>query len=126
MLTVTALKKGWITRQIDFSNAFVHAPMNRDVYVSLPAFFQDKNGISGKDLCLHLQKSLYGLKEAPKLWSDWLAKWLIKLNFKVSTHDPGIFYGRGMALVVYVDDVLLFGPDESEMEKVLKELQLTN
>ena len=28
-----------------------------------------------------------------------------------------------MALVVYVDDVLLFGPDETNMEKVLKELQ---
>ena len=29
-----------------------------------------------------------------------------------------------MALVVYVDDVLLFGPDEAEMDKVLSELQL--
>ena len=29
-----------------------------------------------------------------------------------------------MCLVVYVDDVLLFGPDEKEMDKVLSELQL--
>ena len=29
-----------------------------------------------------------------------------------------------MCLVVYVDDVLLFGPDEKEMDKVLSELKL--
>ena len=29
-----------------------------------------------------------------------------------------------MALAVYVDDVLLFGPDEEEMNKVLEELKL--
>ena len=29
-----------------------------------------------------------------------------------------------MALVCYVDDLLLFGSDENEMNKVLKELEL--
>ena len=42
--------------------------MNRDIYVSLPAMFTDTNGIDGKNLALCLRNSLYGLKEAPKLW----------------------------------------------------------
>ena len=63
MLTVLAMQKGWKTRQIDFSNAFVQAPMQRDVYVSLPAMFDDTKGIPAKDLCLKLRKSLYGLRE---------------------------------------------------------------
>ena len=121
---ITALQKNWVTKQVDFSNAFVQAPMSREVYVSLPAMFMDENGIEGKDLVLRLKKSLYGLREAPKLWADFLAKGLYKAGFKPSDHDPGIYYGRGMALAVYVDDVLLFGPDGKEMDKVLAELQL--
>ena len=36
MLMVTALRQKWVTRKIDFFNAFVQAPMERDVYVGLP------------------------------------------------------------------------------------------
>ena len=98
--------------------------MSREVYVSLPAMFMDSNGIEGKDLVLRLKKSLYGLREAPKLWADFLAKGLYKAGFKPSDHDPGIYYGRGLVLAVYGDDVLLFGPNADEMDKVLEELQL--
>ena len=124
MLTITGLQRGWVTKQIDFSNAFVQAPMTRSVYVSLPAMFTDTNGTIRKDLCLKLNKSLYGLREAPKHWSNWLAKGLYKCGLTPSDTDPGIYYGRGMALAVYVDAILLFGPDEKEMNKVLEELKL--
>ena len=87
MLTVTAMQKGWITRQIDFSNAFVQAPMARDVYVSLPAMFCDAHGLDSKALCLKLKKSLYGLREAPKLWHDWLEGGLAKAGFQPSDSD---------------------------------------
>ena len=98
--------------------------MERDVYVSLPAMFSDSSGLDSKSLCLKLKKSLYGLREAPKLWHGFLEKGLKKAQFLPSDNDPGIYFGRGMCLVVYVDDVLLFGPDEKEMDKVLSELQL--
>ena len=63
MLTVTALQQGWTTKQIDFSNAFVQAPMERNVCVSLPAMFTDTNGFDIKELCLKLKKSLHGLRD---------------------------------------------------------------
>lgn len=85
--------------------------------------FSEYNGIDAKDLCLLLKKSLYGLREAPKLWHDWLEKGLVKTGFKSSSFDPGIYYGQGMALVVYVDDVLFFGPSEDEVQKFIDELQ---
>ena len=123
MLTVLSLQRNWVTKQIDFSNAFVQAPLNKDVYVGLPAMFQDTSGIDPKLLCLKLHKSLYGMREAPKLWSDFLEKGLHRCGFQPSHEDPGVYYGRGMAIVVYVDDVLFFGPTETEMEKVINELQ---
>ena len=123
MLTVLALQRNWITKQIDFSNAFVQAPLNKDVYVALPAMFQDSSGQDPRLLCLKLNKSLYGMREAPKLWSDFLEKALKRCDFHPSHEDPGIYYGRGMAIAVYVDDVLFFGPSESDMETVITELQ---
>ena len=123
MLTILAIQHQWVTKQIDFSNAFVQAPLEKPVYVSLPAMFNDSSGLDPRQLCLRLKKSLYGMREAPKLWNDWLSKALVRAGFVSSTEDPGIFYGRGMAIAVYVDDVLFFGPSEAEMEKVISELQ---
>jgi Reverse transcriptase (RNA-dependent DNA polymerase) len=123
MLSVLALQNGWITKQIDFSNTFVQALLDKEVYIALPAIFVDASGIEARDLCLKLNKSLYSMREAPKLWNDWLSKALVKSKFKVSTEEPGVCYGRGMAIVVYVDDVLFYGPDELEMERVIEELQ---
>ena len=74
MITVISLQQKWKTKQIDFSNAFVQAPLEKDVYVTLPAMFEDSSGIDSNDLCLKLEKSLYGMTETPKLWNDHLAK----------------------------------------------------
>ena len=123
MLTVLALQNNWVTKQIDFSNAFVQAPLDRDVYVALPPMFDDKCGLDPKSLCLKLNRSLYGMRDAPKLWNDFLEKGLRRAQFTPSHEDPGVYYGRGMAIVVYVDDVLFFGPDGDAMEVVINELQ---
>ena len=123
MLTVLALQKNWTTKQINFSNAFVQAPLEKNVYVAMPPMFNDSSGIDPSQLCLCLHKSLYGMREAPKLWNDHLEKGLLRCGFTASHEDPGIYYGRGMAIAVYVDDVLFFGPDEAMMEKVIDELQ---
>ena len=108
MLTVLALQQDWITKQIDFSNAFVQAPLGKDVYVSLPALFDDVSKLGPKTLCLKLHKSLYGMKEATKLWNDFLQKAMIKGQFTVSEEDAGVYYGRGKAISVCVNYVLFF------------------
>ena len=61
--------------------------------------------------------------EALKLWNDWLQKALTCSSLQPSHEDPGIYYGQGMVIAVYVDDVLFFGPSEADMEKVINELQ---
>ena len=66
MLMVKALQMGWITKQVDFSNAFVQAPMTRDHFVSRPAMFSDSNGIEGKELCLKFKKVSLWIKRGTK------------------------------------------------------------
>ena len=45
------------TKQVDYSNAFVHAYLQEQVYIELPKEFEAE-----EDSILHLNKSLYGLK----------------------------------------------------------------
>ena len=36
--------------------------------------------------------------------------------------DKEVYYGRGMIVITYVDDCLLFGPDIKEIQNLIKEL----
>lgn len=51
MLMVLLAQRGYATKQVDFSNAFVQAEISEEIYVELPAMFQD---INGKDCVLKL------------------------------------------------------------------------
>ena len=44
-------------------------------------------------------------------------------GFKPSLLDPYMLYGRVMVAIIYVDDVLLFGPDQDNIDEVIKELE---
>ena len=57
------------------------------------------------------------------MWNDHLAKALLKAGFQQSSCDPGVFYHTNIALAVYVDDVLLFGPCSKIMSQVISDPQ---
>jgi hypothetical protein len=124
MVMNIAIQQNWATRHTDFSSAFVQAPLAEEVYVELPEMFRDEQDHGSKDgVVLKLNKSLYGLVQAPRTWYHHLQKGLNKLDFHVSTLDPGMYYGRGMILITYVDDTLFFGPDLKAIEQVITELE---
>jgi Reverse transcriptase (RNA-dependent DNA polymerase) len=49
-------------QQVDYTNVFVQAEINEEIYVEYPKLFES---VSGKDRVLKLKKSLYGLRQAP-------------------------------------------------------------
>ena len=62
-----AIQRGWSTRQVDFSNAFVQDTLEKEVCVELPAMFCDENeNGNNNEVVLKLNKSLYGLVQAPR------------------------------------------------------------
>ena len=62
MLLTLTMKLGLKTKQVDYSNAFVQAKIDGDVYCELLEEFS-VNG--GRDYVLKLERSLYGLKQVP-------------------------------------------------------------
>ena len=120
LLLCISISNNWKTRQVDFSNAFVQAELKEDVYVTLPAMFADENET---DVVMKLNRSLYGLVQAPMHWYNHLRKSLGDVGLKVSNLDPCLFFGDGMIVLVYVDDCLFFGPDLGKIDNTIKQLR---
>lgn len=123
LLLCMSITQGWKTRQVDFSNAFVQATLDKEVYIKLPAGFEGTSGEQASESVLSLNKSLYGLVDAPMYWYNHLVTKMDMVGLKPSPLDPCMFYGRGMIMLSYVDDCLFFGPDQKEIDKVIQDIK---
>uniref|UniRef100_A0A1S4DLR9 Uncharacterized mitochondrial protein AtMg00810-like n=1 Tax=Nicotiana tabacum TaxID=4097 RepID=A0A1S4DLR9_TOBAC len=72
---------------------------------------------------------MYGLKQALRQWNAKLSEALVHLGFMQSQHDHSLFLkGTGkytVIILVYVDDMLLTGPDLTLINEVKAQLQQT-
>jgi histone deacetylase 1/2 len=123
LVLTLALKHGWATRQVDYTNAFAQAEIQEEVYIEPPRGF---SGQDGMDKVLRLRKSLYGLKQAPKTFFDKLRAGLLERGFTPSNIDPCLFMKKNMICVVYVDDTILCGPDSAALEMEIRGLGVSN
>ena len=110
---------------MDVNTAFLNGDLKENVFMSQPEGFV----VKGKEqkVC-NLVKSLYGLKEAPHAWYEKLTEHLLKLNFEHFDLDDATLFimkvGRSVVyLVVYVDDLLMTGNNESYIASIKKDLK---
>jgi Reverse transcriptase (RNA-dependent DNA polymerase) len=123
LLTLTAVH-GWHTKQIDFVQAFAQAPVERTLYMKIPAGVEIEGGLNVKDHVLKIHRNIYGQKQAGRVWNKFLVRKLVtKLGFKQSRVDECVFYRGNVLYVLYTDDSLIAGPDPDEINQVIQELQ---
>ncbi|CAM8925854.1 unnamed protein product [Rhodiola kirilowii] len=68
-----------------------------------------------------LVKSLYGLKQAPKQWHQKFDDVILSSGFKLNQSDKCIYSkvdnsGNGVIICLYVDDMLIFGTDQKQVD----------
>jgi len=96
------------TKQVDYTCAFLHAPITEDVYVHMPRGFQEERKV------LKLERSLYGLVQSPRAiprnFFEHLKANLLKRGLTQSSADPCLFISDQVICLVYVD--LFYSPNK--------------
>jgi hypothetical protein len=118
-----ALSHNWPLKQLDVNNVFLHGQLTEQVFMHQPAGFIDQS--HPHHVC-SLQKSIYGLKEAPRAWYTVLRSSLLALGFFNSQSDSSLFIfardGILLYVLVYVDDLILTGNNNPFLQHVVTSL----
>lgn len=127
ILLALAIKHCWFLKQLDVTNAFLHGILYEEVYMALPPGYIPSSELQarfpGQLLVFKLIKSIYGLKQAPRQWFLALSTALIKFGFVQLISDSSLFrFQQGNSvtyLLIYVDDMVLFGNDSKLLDEIV-------
>ena len=128
LMLIFSLAFGLATRSIDFSNAFAQAELETPIFIEIPQGFEggttgSRNGDRRNSHVLKLNKSLYGICEAPHFWYEKLKSGLEDQGFHVSPLDPCLFIHPKMIAVSFVDDVFFIGWDGTAIDAMIKTIK---
>ncbi|KAL0559069.1 hypothetical protein IC582_003658 [Cucumis melo] len=116
----------WSISQMDINNAFLNGDLFEEVHITLP-LQTSQVPKKGEKLACKLNKSIYDLKQASRQWFLKFAAAISSHGFIQSKVDYSLFTrGNGstfVALLVYVDDLLLTGPSPSVINSVKNTLK---
>ncbi|KAL0437456.1 UNVERIFIED_CONTAM: Copia protein [Sesamum radiatum] len=103
--------------KMDVTNAFLHGHLKKDLYMSPPKGYSTQPGLVCK-----LERSIYGLKQASRQWNAELTLKLTDFGFSQLAHDHCLFTKETptglMALLVYVDNILVTTPTLALIQSV--------
>lgn len=104
MLSI-AVSNNLIIHQMDVKTAFLNGKLEEEIFMKLP---KDENG--NMNVC-RLNKSIYGLKQAGRSWNQYFNKIILKFDFKRLNSDSCMYIcsKRDLIIILYVDDILIFG-----------------
>ena len=103
--------------QMDIKTAFLYGNVQEDIFVEQPHGLGDDSG----QVC-KLNKALYGLKQSPRIWYKTLSQFLHEAGFTPLDADHSVFVKDSTYIAIYVDDLLLIGPDKADIKQIKDQL----
>nr|GEV45677.1 zinc finger, CCHC-type [Tanacetum cinerariifolium] len=111
-----------VIHQMDVKTTFLNGDLDEEVYMKQPEGFV----MSGNEhkVC-KLVKSLYGLKQAPRQWNQKFDEVVLSSGFHLNQSDKCVYSkfddsGKGVIICLHVDDMLIFGTDQYQVDKTKK------
>ena len=108
---------------VDISSAFLNGTLEEDIYMRQPPGFVEK----GNDWVWHLQKSIYGLKQAGRCWHKKLNEVFEQLGFHriLCEHSIWIYKRDNTRVIipVFIDDITIASDSMTDIDQVKKELK---
>ena len=117
ILLVLSIVLGLKTQQVDYTNAFCQAPLEQTVFVELPKGFEVPNKV------LHLQKSVYGLRQSPLNFYRHLREGLESRGYTKSNHDDCLFTNGKIMVLFWVDDCIFYSADDESINATISSLK---
>jgi hypothetical protein len=118
-----ASHKNLTVKQCDVKSAFLNGSLSEEIYIRPPP------GSPVTDKVFRLHKSLYGLKQAARVWHTTLNQAMLKENFVQSKHDECLYiysaHGDVCYAIVHVDDMIFACNSESLIDNKIKSLNNT-
>ena len=81
----------------------------------------EADGLRGTHI-FRLNKSLYGLKQGSYNWFMKLKNSLEARDLFQSSVDPCVFFGEGLVVLTYVDDVIIIGDTTKKIDELIQAL----
>ncbi|CAI5732010.1 unnamed protein product [Peronospora farinosa] len=122
---VVAITKffNWPLDQLDVVTAFLYGVMKAQVYCAVLEGVE----LDGDFNCLELVKTIYGLKQASRVWNETFDEFVRSIDFEASAYDPCLYIkiadGHCVLLLVYVDDVLVTGSSTELIARTKSDLK---
>lgn len=121
VLSIAAIED-WEIMQFDVKTAFLNGDLDTTIYMEIPKGVETSNE---NDVCC-LKKSLYGLKQASRVWNEKFTKFLKDFNMVQSKADGCVFRrvinGQTVILLLYVDDGLVLSSSKDGLDQVMAHL----
>ena len=122
---ILSLLLGWRSRQLDFVMAYPQVPAEMPLYLHLPQGYNRK-GMTRKSHVLKLKRNVYGQKQAGRVWNKYMDQGMKSIGFTPSKFDPCLYYRQSIIFLVYIDDCIVFGPNDKAINEVVKDLRLSS
>ena len=102
-------------KQADIETAYLYGVIDVELCMRVPEGLRVEGERSLKLPCVQVHKSLYGLKQAGRIWYLHFSQYLIKCGFSTHECSPCLFIKRNNAEIaiigIYVDDIVMVGTD---------------
>jgi hypothetical protein len=119
VILALSVELGLKVTHVDIGNAFLHGVLDETIYMHYPRGYKGKEGT-----ILLLLKSIYGLKQASRVWGKKLAEVLLALGFTPLKSDTCVFVNQQKSfwITVHVDDLLMATADEQARSNLIRGL----
>lgn len=120
VLLTVAGHKGLQVRHVDVKNAYLNGVLQEEIFMRQPPGYST---VGKEELVCKLNRSLYGLKQAARVWNSTIKEVLVDLGFRQSEADACLYSkqfpnGEWIYLLIYVDDMVLVCKDGSQITGV--------
>ena len=113
---------GWSIQHL-YINAFLNEDLHENVFMMQPKGYVDQQR---QTFVSKLQKALYGLRQALRVWFQKLMSALLSWGFQNSVSDISLFFcnkkNSMVLLLVYDDDILITGENSTLIQQVIIDL----